>query len=214
MIKIKSTIFIASAALGLLMVGSSAFATLLPPGGTVTPNATSLTGLILADSVKPFSFAGDTGTMEESVVQSTSGNPFGAGDLSFLFQVSVSTGVVEHLTDTSFAGFSTDAMYDATAGGASYVNGNDAPTEADRAVDGSVVSFDFPGAAGITSTTGPSYTLIINTNALFYQPGTVGLIDGGGETLPGYEPAVPEPATAMVALVGLPLLARRRSMRR
>src|SRR5262249_41841483 len=85
---------------------------------------------------------------------------------------------------------------------------------ATRSVGGDVVGFNFgtgfvpaPGGGG----TDTSAELLIRTDAHVFQPRTIGLVDGGGATLAGFAPKVPEPSSAvLLSLGGVALAARRR----
>jgi len=204
------TIVLGSVALAaLLLVTPFASATLLPPGSTLVPvPLETITGTVLTSQTQNFSFAGDAGSVFSEVIRTDAGagNPFGAGKITFAFQVTVTAGNVEKITDGSLAGALVDVGQTA--------NGGTAPTlTADRTVDGSTVSFNWPGAAAITSTNGPSFLVYINTNQTEFSGGSLGVIDSGGETLAGYG-IIPEPASMALALAGLPCLALGRWLRR
>jgi hypothetical protein len=80
------------------------------------------------------------------------------------------------------------------AGSGPFGVGTDASFNVTRSADGSAVGFNFnPEAAPGTT----SFALVINTNAPGFTTGTIGMIDGGGQTLPGFAPA-PEPASMIL----------------
>ena len=94
-------------------VATPSFATSLTPGNIVVPAVTGTGGFAaLANTgVVPFSFGGDTGIVQEAV-GTYAGNPFGASDLTFVFQVGVTAGNIVNLTTQSFAipGISIDVL--------------------------------------------------------------------------------------------------------
>lgn len=193
--------------LALLVLAPSAKATLLVPGATVAPSAEVASGGILADTgLLPFVLGdGTSGTVAEIVI-ADSANPFGAGDITFIYQVQVTAGPgIEHLTGFDYAGFATDVQSGGAGSGGSIIAGGVAPFDVNRAATGSVVSFNFI-APGVTPILPGSWSeaLIIATDATTYKPGTIGIIDGSAAGLLGYAPAVPEPAT--LSLMGMGLL--------
>jgi hypothetical protein len=188
-----------SLALFTLFIGT-AHAVLLPPGGTVAPVSADASGLILADTgLLPFAFGSpiSTGTVEEIVV-ADSLNPFGAGDLTFIYQVTNVTGDVGRLTGSSYAGWLTDVSV-FTPHPPFIVTGSFSPSTIDRSPGaGDVVGFNFsPKLMADTS-----LALLIRTNATIFSAGSIGVIDGGGTTLAGFAPA-PEPAFEGLLLGGL-----------
>jgi hypothetical protein len=97
-----------------LLMPSAASATSLPVPGTVVPSASATTYTLLDTSFStPFSFGIasdlDTGVVQEAVVTNLTGNPFsgtcGTSCLSFIYQVKVSTGEVDAISMSSYAGF-------------------------------------------------------------------------------------------------------------
>jgi len=184
----------------LLLVAPMAKANALLPGGTVAPDPANVNGAILATTGwVPFSFAATTGQVEELVV-SNSTSPFGPGELAFVYQVQISSGTFEHLTGFDFAGYLTDVGSGCEVGDALLpCAGSTLPTNINRTGDGSTISFNFsPELVGGMW----SYALIINANTFLYKTGSIGLIDGGGATVTGYEPT-PEPAICSLLGVGL-----------
>jgi hypothetical protein len=181
----------------------------LAPGGTVLPAfPADWAGPVLGDTgLMPFSFGSplSSGTVREAVI-ADSMNPFGAGDLTFVYQVTDITGDVARLSGSDYTGWLTDVGV--SPGHAPFVAGAVSPATISRTADGSVVGFNFsPTLVGATS-----LQLLIRTNATTFGSGSIGVIDGGGLTLVGFAPA-PEPAYAgllLGGLFGLGLLVARR----
>lgn len=172
--------------------GNSLKATPLPPGGDVVP-ATSAPGFTPIVSLpQAFSFAGNTGFVTEEAGTSP-GNPFGASDAAFLYQVSVTTGQIQNLTNISFKGYMVDVAQGPLGMPGPFGPGSTPSSDANRAVDGSTVSWNFssPVVAGMAST-----ILMVSTDAPSFDASTLGLIDVAGNkaTLNGFQPT-PEPAS-------------------
>ncbi|HXK24241.1 MAG TPA: PEP-CTERM sorting domain-containing protein [Myxococcota bacterium] len=190
----------------------------IAPGGTVAaavvPNPT---GSILADTgLISFSFGSpvSSGTIREIVYADTS-NPFGSGFLSFVFQAHVATGDLTRVTGSSFAIVGTDVGINVPL--APFItSGTAQPATISRSAGaGDVIGFNFvPGLVPDASITDTSFEMIIRTNATAFHPGSIGVIDGGGQTLQGFAATVvPEPSTILLLGGGLAGLATKRSRR-
>jgi len=214
--KFSAAVAIVLASLALNTVPAARADSLLP-GGTLSPAPSVIsvqTGPLLANTgALPFSFVGDTGTVSEIVF-----TDLATGNLDFVYQVSVATGVIGALTGYNFAGFTTNVGYGTPANlqcaFSISCSGTVAPSSIASSADGSVISFNFnPNVSGAIT-----YALEIRTNASSYTTGSIGLIDGGGATLNGYAPAsVPEPSSMLLLGAGLlltPLLGIKRSFAR
>jgi hypothetical protein len=191
--------------LALLIAGAAtpSFATSLTPGNVVTPGIVSANGSILASTgVTSFNFGGDTGSVEE-VVAFNSTNPFGANDLAFVYQISVTGGDIVHLTTESFnvPGILIDVQQ--TANGL-FAAPTTAALNASLTSDGTTLGFGFTPPDGLTAGM-VSYTLIVNTNMTTFVPGVFSLQDGQTQNFDGFVPAAaPEPGS--LALLGTGLL--------
>lgn len=126
--------------------------------------------------------------------------------------VAAGTGIIEHVTASNFANFSTD-VGDQTLSTATsvFAAGGTAPSTVDRSLSGpgAVVTFDFPDATGGNSDLIPgdhSTVLIVETNATNYTTGLFSAIDGATATASGFGPASATPEPASMALIGSALL--------
>jgi MYXO-CTERM domain-containing protein len=191
-----------------LLVTSPARATPVAPGQTVvsSPAAGTFTPLGTTGPMQ-IQFAGTTGTLI-SEVGTFSSNPFGAGNMTFLYQVSLNSGLVEHVTGASFVTGGTTWLTDVASTPAGPLGtGTVDATNVNRTLDGSVISFNF--SPGIT-TGQTSFELLVNTNAPTFSEGTIGVIDGSAQGFVGFQPDsgpppfVPEPAS--IVLLGGSLL--------
>lgn len=205
----KTTIVLSGLFLVLATMAPSAHATLLlpplAPGGTspVVPNTPQNNGgapigTKIAGKTETWNNGvGGTGSVEEVVYREDGTNGSTAtGFLDFYIQVSVdstSPDIVEHITASSFTGFTTLV---GTASNVSLLGtGTVGPESIQRSGTGSIVgwNFAFPNEVdpGMTS-----LTLAIGTNATTYKTGVVSELDGAtASQLDFFAPAaVPEPA--------------------
>ena len=212
----KTRIWFVGLVLGLVLLCQHAIASPILPGGVVTPVPTEdYSGTLTNVFGNTYDFANgaDTGTFAEIVVKDDL-NPFGAGDLTFVYQVHVSTGDIGRLTGSGYAGILTDVAQHSGHSISLLSTGTHGADLADRSGDGVVVGFDFvpsilPEPAPTDSTTDTSLALLIRTNATSIKEGKIGLIDSGGVTeFPAFapeSPAVPQPLPS-AAWGGLGLL--------
>jgi hypothetical protein len=206
----------ALAVFGLFLASSlgivcSANATILAPGTAGFPDTglTSWTAGTVQGSILGASWAESngqaSGTYSTEVI-SDPGNVFGAGDLTFVYQVTNGSGssdALGRITASSFSGFLTDV------GVASF--GGTEPTTVDRSANGSVIGFNFilpPLGSGELAPGQTSDVLVIETNATLSSPGILSLINSTTTTVAAFEPtplpgALPLLATGLVGLWGL-----------
>ena len=194
-----------------LSIGS-AQATLLVPGGDVPlPGVVYAPGTFVASASRAFVGldAGGatrfTGRLDVEVW-------VGAFGLDFWYIVtndSSSLDAITRFTNLSFAGWTTDVIYDTTRGGPV------APAFATRSTDGSVVGFEFEasGPGGLLDPGEFTSLVVIQTNAPSYTRGSTAIINGGSGSVESFAP-VPEPATMALAGLALGAAVRRRARKR
>jgi len=146
-----------------------------------------------------------TGTGQAWAVHNYASNPFGLGDETFVYQVSLTGGttgsgpaIIERLTMSAFDSFLTDVGY-------FQQNGSQViPSAMGRTGSGAIINAEYSTPIAIGQTT---VLIIINTNAPFATAGTLTAQDGLTANLNAFAPtATPEPATMAMALSAVPFL--------
>jgi|SRR5579864_84529 len=206
----------------MLIFSQAASASLLAPGTTLPPDIfPACSGCVLLASLNSGNITvtnglGITLTFDVvSAVYSDPFNPFGAGDLDFVYQASNVSGndSVGRVTAGVFSGFQTDVGFTAAGSalpGGLFVDGTQAPQLVSRSTavvnGGATIGFIYDALA--SSTFNPATTstaLMIETDATNFIAGDVHLIDDVVGTAPAFEPAaaVPEPTLLMPLCGGL-----------
>lgn len=194
-----------AACVGLLSVTPLAQADLLLPGQTVSLAAPEGTlGGANFDMIPftPFSFtpAGGgvvSGMYREFVSSGRPGNPLGGLSFEYQFNLdAMSDPAIQAFGASGFAGWTTNVTF--TPGGAI------PPSSASRSSNGDGIEFTITAGGGVQ----PGQTsmwLIVDTDAPGETLNTISLAGNGGATtaLTALGPAVPEPGTLTLALVGL-----------
>ena len=198
---------ILSCATAALLSISSASASIITPGPGAFPPDIFIGipgGTLLASLTLPASFtttAGTTSFTLTTAVYRDPLNPFGAGDLDFVYQISNSAnsvGPINRLTGSSFTGFQTDVGFiptGSTLAGGLFVNGSVSPQLVDR-LTAATVGFGF--SAPLTLSIFPGQTsvvLAIQTDATNFAAGNFSVIDGGSFTGAAFQPAGPASRT-------------------
>jgi hypothetical protein len=208
----RRTLIAAAVVLTLAVVSPWAHATMLAPGNTVGPPLSAYANPLvspattLADTgVQNFniSLSGNniTGSGESWVVSNYAGNPYGAADLTFVYQVSYTSGTSSVLETATMSGYAKTSPLVTTDVGTFAQNGAQIISgTASRTVTGDVVSFSFTNPGTGIPVGGASALMIVNTNETQYGLSTMTVQDGLTANLIGYAP-VPEPAS--LALMGI-----------
>lgn len=182
---------------------SSAWATPVPPSSSVVPaTINNFFGGTLLNSAQTFvSTPTYTGWARSAVYDSGSG-------LDFYYQFSndaTSISGIERLTAFDYKNFTVDA-YQSTAAFGIFVAGTENVDTVDRGTFG-VVGFNFLPTGSTKIQPGKSnYVGILRTNAYSYTSGAFGIIDGYAANAVAFAPAVPEPETWGMMLLGVGLL--------
>jgi hypothetical protein len=199
-------------ALGLLVAifafASLANATLLTPGGSAALSGVTVgAGSTLEASVTdPYNVGTggnqDVGSVTEWVVADST-NPFGAGDLDFIYQVtSLTVGDASKLTLSNYSSLTTfvgDGVGATCAVCTGDVAGTVAPSGSVINNGAGGVSFNYPT---VISPGGSSYLMYIQTSASAYVAGNIAVIDNTTANLSGFA-AAPEPGSVGLLLGGL-----------
>jgi hypothetical protein len=212
----------------MLIFSGAARADLVAPGTTLPPDIFSAcAGCTLLASLNsgPITVSNGQGiTLTFDVVTavySDPSNPFGAGNLDFVYQVTNVSGndFIGRVTAGVFSGFMTDVGFTATGSalpGGLFVDGTQAPQLVSRSTmlnNGATVGFAYD--APTPSTFGPGTTstaLIIETDAKNFKAGNVNVIDDVVGSTAAFEPAgavtvaTPEPSSVALTLVGVGLV--------
>ena len=194
---------IIAASLFAICSASSAWATVVVPGSTVVPAVvpTFFGGTLLNFATTHVSTPTYSGWARAAVYDSGSG-------LDFYYQFSndaTSTNGIERLTTFDYKNFSVDAYQTSSAFGI-FAAGTRNVDTVDRGTFG-VVGFNFlpVGNTGVDPGN-TSFTGILRTNAHNYTAGSFGIIDGYASNAVAFAPAVPEPETWAMMMLGVGLL--------
>ncbi len=190
-------------ALATLCITTSAWATPVIPSTSVVPEIiTTFFGGTLLDSAQTYvTTPSYSGWARSAVYDSGNG-------LDFYYQFSndaTSQSGIERLTAYDYKNFTVDA-YQSTAAFGIFVAGTENVDTIDRGTFG-VVGFNFLPTGTTKIQPGKSnYVGILRTNAHSYTSGSFGIIDGYAANAVAFAPAVPEPETWALMLLGVGLL--------
>jgi MYXO-CTERM domain-containing protein len=201
------------------LTAAIACATPLLPGSNVQPLTTYANTVNSATQVGGFLFSNFTspgglysGHLTSAVFINMPDNPYGAGFLSFAYQLvndSTSSHSLGRFTITGYTGFNTDVGNDPF-----YATGtNVAGFEATRQADGSSIGFTFlaaPVGGGLVTPGVNSYVFVVHTNATLFTISPASVIDGDIANAEAYSPLPTPGAGALLALGAVASLRRRR----
>ena len=221
----------------MLIFSEAVSASLLAPGTTLPPDifpacaGCTLDASLNSGPITVSNGQGITLTFDVvSAVYSDPSNPFGAGNLDFVYLVTNISGndFIGRVTAGVFSGFMTDVGFTATGSalpGGVFVDGTQDPQLVSRSTaalnNGATIGFIYNALAPSTFAPGTTATaLIIQTDAKNFKTGNVNLIDDVVGSTAAFEPAsdvaTPEPGTFLLLLLGfagLAVLGRRRRPR-
>lgn len=208
----KKYLALAAVAAASLIASAPAQAVTINPGSSgllFDPFNTATQGTQLAFTSVPGTALTFSATMRSAVYRNT------AGTLDFYYQVA-RTGpgtfadqIVSAFTASPFDSFTVDGFVSAADpdGTGAFTAANNPPsstTTTGRNATGNVLQTDF-GTNGLSGTE-TSATYIFRTNATQFTTGTFGVIDGSSFSGLAFAPAVPEPATWGMMLLGFGLI--------
>ena len=136
-----------------------------------------------------------SGILTEFVVANTASGPYGPQSYAFAFAISITNDLVTSVTLPGFAGFQTAVKVSDT----SSLGAGPVPTSAFRSSGtGDLITFSFATPAATTG------DFVVYTNATGYVDpmASIDLLSGGILTLDVLAPAVPEPSTWAMLLLG------------
>jgi hypothetical protein len=186
-----------------LLTASAAQAATLVTGGVQFPATAepSPGGSVEFSTSEAFSGPTASGLLISKVLSGDTSNPLGG--LTFTYQLTLDAGDFEiaRLQVADFTGLSIDA---------SYVSGSGtAPTATKRGTSGSAIDFSFIN--GVLHGGSSSTVLVVQTSATSYQQTMATLVTPSLDTVGSLAPvAVPEPGSWLLAVLGMPLIWRRR----
>ena len=168
---------------------------------TLSQESEPVGATLLQSSSVPFTAPTFSGTLLSQVWTGDTANPLGG--LTFTFQIGndlISPDAIDRVTLGGYSRFAVDASYDLPG---------ILTTSVTRSASGNQVSFNFAGPfQGTLVQGGISAILILQTDALAWQPGLAAIINSSSVNVPTFAPAlaVPEPSLTAMVLVGGALL--------
>jgi hypothetical protein len=197
----------------LVVSAQSSFATMLTPSSAIIApgEADPGVGAVVVGGGLPIPFlaASYSGTLTSTVWTNDPANPFGLDKLTFTYVIANDAGSAHELhrfTISSFDNFQTDVSYSTT------LPAGIAPLFIDRSPGlGDVVGFSYPtpippvllGPGAITPGS-TSMVMVIQTDALLFQPTMASVINGSTTMVPSLAPQalIPEPSSLALAALG------------